>query len=245
VGYDLDGAAKIGKFVLVTNVLPSGAVSMDLEKQPTEMTVERGLIYETAGITGVAENILRYPAQLSEEREIARYAKATASATTDSLTTGEMKELASALARHTAKIYSAVVGGDDQFAILEKGEVQPATPEQPVFPAGEARVFPFGLITGVTLQGLPNGGGVLIANPVDGVGLYAHIRLIFGETVLDNGYYFSSEFEDQTIHYDGGITEFDESNKVTNCTLILGPHADRHPEFVAYLKSKFSWKAIR
>jgi hypothetical protein len=252
-GYDLDGTARLGKIVLSTSLLPNGIFSPVL-KQLTEKTVGREFIYEKAGIGGSAvENILTYPAQLADEPEIGRYAASKASDRGGSLTVSEMEALAKSLARHAAMVNRRYVsgfrrtlwpvGGRDQIAILEKGSIQKI--DQPTLSFEQRRVnmTPFGIITGITID--TNGTGAVTSYVPPGiVGLFLKMGFI-GDVLLDNGYYYEDDFRNGTLHYDGGLLGFDPSNRVTDCVLSLGPHADRHSADVQELIARFHWKAVQ
>jgi len=250
-GYDLDGAAKLGKLVISASLSTNGIFSPVI-KQLTQTSVGRELIYETAGIGSAAvSNILTYPAQFAEEPEIERYAKSKRLDNGSSLTTDEMDALAKSLVRHSALVNSHYVngkvwwpvGGSNQVAILRNGSVNKIEQGTLGFEPRRLNMKPFGISMGLTLS---NGGrpDIILSLVQPGlIGLYLKMQFV-GSVVLDNGYYFEDDFRNGTLYYSGGVLAFDRSNRITNCILKLGPHVDRKSPDVQKLLTEFSWNAV-
>lgn len=78
------------------------------------------------------------------------------------------------------------------------------------------------------------------------LGNYYRPGVFGGSTVvpLDGAYYFDNDFSNVFLKYDGGVFLFDQSNHVTDCVLVLGPHADRTSAAVKELIARFPWKAV-
>jgi hypothetical protein len=254
VGYDIDGTAKIGKLVLAPNLSPNGVVE-PVAKQLTEQTVGQELIYEKAGIGGAAvENILAYPAQLAEEPEIGRYARAKAADHGSSLIPAEMEALAKSLARHSALVNTIYVGnfqkmlpvgGRNQIAILGNRAVQEVDQATLSFEPRRLDMSPFSIIVGSRITATGNL-RMLIENRQPGR-LFLFLKSSFrgGRVLLAGVYYFEDEFSDATFYYDGGVLGFDPSNRVTDCVLSLGPHVDRRSAAIRELIARFPWKTVQ
>jgi len=256
-GYDTDGTAKIGKLVFIPSLSANGSFSPGI-KPVSEATVGRELKYEKAGIGGAAvENILEHPAQLADEPEIGMYARSEAADRGSSLTTAQMEALAKSLARHSALVNRAyvgdvrggfrkvfLVGGPDQIAIMERGAIQKL--DQPTLLSHQGRLeMPFTIIEHTRFQG--------DSVPPSVMDIHLFLSNVFrtnvfgGNTVvsLDGAYYFDNDFSNVTLNYDGGVFLFDQSNRVTDCVLSLGPHADRTSAVVQELIARFPWKTVQ
>jgi hypothetical protein len=251
-GYDTDGTAKIGRFKLSTH-LWNGVFSPMVEELKEE-TVGRELMYETAGLgSGAVEYVLSHPRRIKGEPEVARYAASKASQHGNSLTVAEMEALAKSLARLSAEFNSETyptsyflfraywpIGGDNQVAILEKGSVRNL--EQPRFQERKKQTS-FSILEGFVLDS--NGlTGTLVGPEPGSILLSVRNKYLGGLILLDNVYYFEDEFRNAMFAYDGGVLGFDPSNRVIDCTLSLGVHADRKSRYVRELIAGFPWKAV-
>ena len=76
------------------------------------------------------------------------------------------------------------------------------------------------------------------------LGLYLKSLFLGGAIHLDNTYYFGDIFKNATFFYDGGVLGFDESNRIIECDLRLGPHVDRNSAAVGELITGFPWKTV-
>jgi hypothetical protein len=250
-GYDSDGTAKIGKLVFTPSLSANGTF-YPVIKPAIEENVGRELMHETAGIGGAAvENILEYPGQLAGEPEIGTYATSLAKDHGSSLTITQMESLARSLAHHAASVNPYVslgnfrfrevllVGGPDQIAIMEKGVTQRV--EQPDVSSSNGMLeMPFSFIERSRFEG--------DSIPPNASTIELFLKNIFRgpmEVTLDAAYYFDNDFGNVTLYYDGGVILFDSSNRVTDCVLHLGPHADRQSAVVQELITRFPWKKVQ
>jgi hypothetical protein len=165
-----------------------------------------------------------------------------------------MEALAKSLANHSALVNSVYVssfrkvwpvGGRYQIAILEKGSIQKI--DQPTLSFEERRLDmpPFSIIVDSHITATGNL-RTLIENRQPGR-LFLFLKSSFrgGRVLLAGVHYFEDEFSDATFYYDGGVFGFDPSNRVTDCVLNLGPHADRKSAAVRELIARFRWKAAQ
>lgn len=240
-GYDNDGTARMAKVRLDTILFPAGNFETAYTLEHLQIVGEK-LVHETAGIGGpVAENILSYPAQFSEEKAINRYGMARSKDGASSLTLPEMAALASSLAHHGSTVYPNLIGGDDQVATLEKGKKAEVT--APFFPTRKIKKFGF-----QTYEHINIGGPMVIMQRPFGAGIFIDLRILcndFDHDVwLDGNFFFGVEFVGCTLHYNGYMMEFDPSSKVTYGTLRFGSRVDRSLPWVRTLESKFAPWAV-
>ncbi|MGA8153114.1 MAG: hypothetical protein WB952_19340 [Terriglobales bacterium] len=250
-GYDLDGTPKINKLTLTSDVSSSGYAKVNVSILPPKI-VRHDLEHETAGIGGdVAENILKEPQQFKEEKAISRYAVSLTDRS--SLTASEMRALASSLARHASNVYRIpdaqghfipLVGGSDQVAILNKGQIEDI--DQPDFfkPRPE-NIYEFGFIMGLNEDG---GGipGIALNRTTKGeIGLYLRMTFANGLVNLDRGYFYGDKFVNTSLFYRGGDVLGFQNNDVNGCTLILGPLVDHSLPAVQELLTKYHWKDVQ
>ena len=239
-GYDADGTPKVGQVSLNLRVENNGArlpVFHAEELEPIrERTVGKDLVWELGGQKTVARKMLSAAAleQISHDPAVADFANSYVANRGSTLTVEQMKKLAIALARYTADI-SPTVGGDNQVAILERGKI--TSFQQAPFPEQQPMRW-FNMVTGDFSHS---------NSAVDGDSIVV-IKSTFNEikqTVLDHNFFFSNDFVNSQIMYDGGPTRFDNTNQVKDCTLVLGPHANRDPEFLHHLTTDFKWKDVK
>lgn len=223
----------------------------------TETTIgRRALTHETAGIGGEAvEYILSHPKEITDDAEIAKYARSKVSDQGSSLTVVEMEALARSLARLSALFKSQTyampsvgfreywpVGGENQIAVLRGGTLQRL--EQPMFEPRKVNTTPVTIVAGIALNthGMP--GAITSFVSPGRLGLFLKMTFV-GPVYLDRGYYFEDDFRNGTLPYDGDVLGFDPSNRVIDCILSLGPQVDRKSPAVQELIARFPWKAVQ
>jgi hypothetical protein len=237
-GYDIDGKAKIRKFVLrpvvvhgVLNVVPEPA---------KERTVNGALQHESAGIAApTVERIMAQPHRFATQPAIGAYASRPDHGAT--LTTFEMQDLAKALGRYAAEAYPKYIDDNFQVAVLRKdkpidrsGFEEPRTPNMTNF-----HVFSGLSIDGVGVPGVEAFGRI----PPGTIVLFLKMDLKRVLVEMDNGIYTGDQFAKSVLTYDGGALRF-ENNKVEQCELVLGPHANQNPKAVSNLLKKYRWEKI-
>lgn len=228
-GFDNDGTPKIGKLMLGMTVQRNGIFS-SVDEMSEIQIVASHFAYYLAGQPDVARLILENPALRPNAPIVRKYAQAR-----DSLSLGELKELALFLSHETA-IGNPTVGGEDQIAVLSDRKVQSV--QQPTFAQPIAgSTFSLAVDTGdiggegelITMPGM-----ILIHSTVQNKARYP----------LDGKSFFRSEFLDSRLHYDGGLLRLDSSNSISRCVLVLGPNAKNNPQRVADLRRRFQWVRV-
>lgn len=238
-GYDTDGTPKLGKLILRTakeHGRDGQPIFSSVTENLQEVPVNNKLVYLTAGQDDVALGILKNPNDFRNDPTIRKYAELIATDEGSSLTLPEMKQLAEALVRYTEKKYPTV-GGPRQLSFLQSGKV--ISIEQPNFPKHSLPLPGFNLVVGNHFEG--RGGIVFGGQPI---GLFVKNYFRHDVRILDGHYFFGNEFVDSELRYDGGLTRFDRSNKVVGSTLVIGAHAEQHPDVVQYLKNNFPWQTV-
>jgi hypothetical protein len=228
-GYDTDGVPRIGQIAL--SMVPSGDTLNSEIREDSITQVGGNLVTKLAGLHDVAEQLLSDPSSAGNDPAFATYAESVQRDGGQSLTLAQMTEIASALARRTAQVYREV-GGADQVAILQDGHV--ARVVQASYPAPPTALH-FNLMVKGTFSG-PN------ALQIEG-STFLILRSSFSNDrrPLDGHFFYSDTFANSVLTYDGGGGYFDKNNKITNCLLILGPHAKRDDKEVRHLINHFQW----
>jgi len=210
-------------------------------------SIEEKLVCETAGIDDIARDILRNPHRYSDDPAVREYAQAMALNGGQTLTLRQLKDLAFAIMDRTSSTYREV-GGPRQIAVVEPGK--PISLDGPQFP-DQLPLPRFTLVSGGEVVGLGEGIGEFIGGPPPTAPsapwwlapwppAFCVVKCRVSRTSqrLDDIYFFENQFTDCVLRYDGGPTRFDRSNRLVNCKLELGPHADRRSTFVRELAAR-------
>jgi hypothetical protein len=100
------------------------------------------------------------------------------------------------------------------------------------------------MFSGIKIQTLP--GGLPNYRPYFyyGTGLYIRDSFDHVSVTLDSSFFAKNTLTDCDLFYDGSPFKFEQNNTVTNCSLLLGPHADVASPDVLSLMRNFLWKYI-
>ena len=235
-GYDDDLKPKIGRLsIRGTTVQVAGDSRIRAETwRLTTRAIEDDLTHELAGQPAIAAAVIKDPNKMRDPA-VQSYA---ASMTADhgrSLTLDKLVAFGDALVGVTARAVPSV-GGERQIAVLRGGRVQSL--RGPRFQRAKAPMT-FSLMSDSTIAG-----GRTAVAPGSSV---LFVRSVLRQTAvpLDGNYFFGSRLEDCEVRYDGGVTRLDTTNEVNNCTLVLGPQAQRGSARVQQLLGAFQWKLVK
>lgn len=233
-GYDLDGIAKIGKVDLFPDF---AGQSFQIPKEPAIVVVEERLAHTTAGMPDLAEQLLAHPETEPDDPVLARFALSKEVDLGQSLTIGEMKELALDLVKRTANIHREV-GGPNQIAVLRYGHVEAI--EQPDFPAQQnpSPVTGFGFDREMSFSGRRSH---VRAGPM----VCYDCKFQYMPVTLDNTFIVESTFSAVILTYDGGPFFLNGTNKIRNdSVLMLGPNVRIPSLSVRDLVLNFPWLRV-
>ncbi len=240
-GYDADGVARIGQVKLRT---VSDGFSMRTQLYESSiLEVGKQLVSKLGGMRDIAEQFLSHPVHTKDNSMLTNFATSLLQDSGESLTTSEMRTLASHLAKRTAEKYKWV-GGEDQVAVLQQGRI--VSFEQPAFPRLPESLIAFSLVADTHIQGPgPPMGPIMSEGPVvfaPGQSLLFR-RTKFGHVrrQLDGNYFFGCSFNNCILRYDGGPFHFDEDNQVVRTALILGPNVNIDDPRAKELLQNFPW----
>jgi hypothetical protein len=201
--------------------------------------------YSLAGMSDVAEKILRQPQDYPNEPIILKYAKLMATDGGKSLTLDDLRKIADYLKFISAFNHPAEVGDDSEVAVLSEGRV--ALFEQPVpnlpKPPQKASVhYEYNL----TFRGSREHPGAigLYVSPTAGE-LITNSHFSDVQQPLDNIIFSGTTFERCRLTYGGSpMTLFDETNVIVDSQLELGPAVGEENPFVVELKRRYPALAI-
>jgi 20S proteasome alpha/beta subunit len=236
-GYDSDGTPKIGFLNLKTTVKYDGEQKPILETHSDNILVDSvssQLSYRITGWYDVAQTLLTGTANDSNDFFLKQYADSLRKDRGASLSLKDMMAIADGVIDKTAQKHPEV-GGEHQVAILANGHILSVThASYPAPTTPPARL---------TLMMEPVAINDSIAFAGSG---FLCIRGHFEKTrvQLDGNYYYSSDFIDATVVYNGGPLNFPRSNHTLRSTLRLGPGANRKSREVQWLLKSFPWKQI-
>lgn len=230
-GYDIDGRPKIGKIILgmtrVEGFWRSNTDFIDISDVGTSLK------YVLGGQPDVAQRLLDDPSVKKGDATLDAYAVAQRENGGQSLAIQDMEKLAVTLARYTADVYPSV-GGRNQVAVLQGGRI--VSIQQQAFPDAP-KLFRFNLFEGNFLGAnsfnLGGTAAIFVKNTFEG-----------GHLELAGNYFFGNTFKDATVAYSGGLMDFDPSNKVENCVLVIGTGAKDDNREVRKLTHSFKWSRV-
>jgi hypothetical protein len=185
----------------------------------------------------VATQILRHPESKPNDIAINQFATSlTESDGGRSLTIEQMAELAKRLAYYTSQAYPEV-GGTNQIALLRKPGSMKI--EQPTFPEPSRPPVSFSLMVNSRVRGRNT------VNFDPGFTLVA-VRCSWDnvQRELDGNYYIGNDFTNSSLTYDGGSINLDDTNRVINSALVIGPHGILESDAVRRLTATFSWSQV-
>jgi hypothetical protein len=241
-GYNPDGSAEIAK---ISMTVDSSGSSTTIE-EASEVSVTAELVWKTAGIEDEAVAILKGTARPDGPEMSDAALKTLYSAKAESrgitLSVAQMTEIAKAVIRYSASAHSRAIGGEAQFAVLQKGKVSEVSQHEfspPPLPRYQNRLF-----SDVHFQTTP--GGLENYRPFGwyGTGLYVRSSFNHVSVTLDSGFFGQNTFTDCDVFYDGAPFEFEPNNTVENCSLLLGPRVDPQSPKVLSLVQNFHWKFV-
>jgi proteasome subunit B (beta)-like protein len=238
-GYDLHGKPKIGKVRLTLRwFLDTLKATV---KESTVENVSENLTWKLNGMPDVAERYLQHPELVRDDPDLNTYKDSMHLDGGSSLTTEQMVALAKRLAYYTA-LEHPEVGGNNQIARLTAPhslKIEPVHFDDPPLPIVNYHL---------ELQGhfVNNAGEITAMWPRGKHGIF--IRCSFSGTKqsqeLDGNYYIGSQFRDTVLAYDGGKVGFDNTNRVTNSVLVVGPLIRPDDATVRRLAQEFTWLRI-
>src|ERR1700719_4309363 len=243
-GFDNDEHAKIGSMELEATpvVLSSQRIRWEFREKiqlraagnPVDGCRMLGDVqYCAAGITDVADNIMRNPQPYARIPAVTRFLNA-GSDKNAQLSLGDLEALAVFLSTKTSDSYAAYVGGPNQIATLHDGKILEfeeayASPPAPM---------PVSLVMDNTMKGA-NGG---IEYPKGMTMIWIRDTIIGHQgLVLDGSIFLGTEIRDSIVTYAGGTTSFDSSNKVTNSELEMHTPVGSSSSFMHALSHDFPW----
>ena len=270
VGYDSDGLLKVAEITLQPAHIPSGVGFVNTDRPPSSnkpacaqnATVEQALdaasgqlavrvagktlFCEIAGVPDKAEELLAHPEELPQDEVLQGFARATRESQT--LSPGELRDLAIDLARQTEanekQNGKQRVGGAPNVAMLSEGRmVEEPTDQSPATYVSKE--------TGTALSGdqasdIAYDCGPTGKPPIDIMALRsAQLSVKHCSQTIDNVTYHDSSFIDSELTYLGARPLlFGNTNVVTGSILRLGPSVDLKREDVVHLVCGFPWKQV-
>lgn len=133
----------------------------------------------------------------------------------------------------------------NQVAILHKPSA--VVIDQPSFPVPQKPLFAFQLFVHVGFPPAPvvqmdaRVPSVFVRCPWDGNQNDASALFMRKAVHLDSNYFIGSIFSNVAVAYDGGLSYFDDSNRIVNSTLFIGPDVKRDDKAVQHLVKAFPW----
>jgi hypothetical protein len=239
-GYDLDGKPRIGKIglklVWFLDTLQSTV------EEATIANVPEGLTWKLSGMPDVAIRLLQHPELIADDPDLNRYKDSMHSDKGSSLTIENIVGLAKRLAHYTA-LEHPEVGGNNQIAVLtgpHSLKIEQAHFQDPPLPLVNFDLEVEGLFVG-------NVGNVAALRRVANHVIY--IRCSFSGMTqiqeLDDNFFIGNQFRNTVLTYNGGKVAFDDSNRVSDSILVVGPLIRPDDGTVRKLAQEFRWARIR
>ncbi|MFI5087844.1 MAG: hypothetical protein ACHP7I_05570 [Terriglobales bacterium] len=236
-GYDADGILRIGGYVLRTERAPGSTNFHAVREDDRPVTaVAPGLRAIFGGIRITGEGVMQALDDFPNDPILAKVAARKRMGTDSTLPLNDLIALATDLKGRTETLSRGKVGGPEQVAVLENGRARLVHGPTFSFQPPELHVY------AVLSHNEFYGGGVSVATDFPTPILYSNVFIRL-EQVLDNAVFSDNEFRGCVVRYNGGITKFDESNKLVDTVLVLGRGAARNP-YTRKLKS-LPWREIR
>jgi hypothetical protein len=197
------------------------------------LSVGNALVYETAGKDDIAREIFENPQLHREPPVLGVLAKAWTKDEGASLTTEEMRNVASEIKTETSNTYLGV-GGQDQVAFLTSGKVLRI--EQERIPQLRSPLE-FSVMERVNI----------FRSGTDSPFPTISIASSFTEcqVQLDSNYFFGDYFDKVNFLYDGGVFSLNEKeNSFNDIWLVLGPHVTADSPQVQDLVRRFNFARV-
>lgn len=251
VGYD-EKQRLITKTVIKSKVQNDILIS-DIDTDSSKF-IEIGdkFIFQSAGVEGVAEEILNNPEKYKAYPAMVNYAENLKKDNGNSLSTKEMKDIAETVLKIASTITVRKdgitfppIGGPSQLAVFENTHLQTTFPELRPSPPPPMKynLFTQPMIGGGRV-GFSSGGGAIVHGP-NTIMAYISGQFINTEIKIDNQHYFGNTIRHSIIYVNSANFSFTESNNIKDCLLIIGTKVDPNSPKVKALMSSFKWNEIR
>ncbi len=231
-GYDLDGTAKIGRITFRTSeqTLFSFMDDVSLDVMTEKLSLKLN------GMTDVADELLRHPESHPEDAVLAQYAGSKQSNEGSSMTVDQLVQLAKRLAFYTSQAHREV-GGPNQIAVLTGPHNVKL--DQQMFQVPTSSPFHFGVMVDSRFRG---------ANAIKfepGVHeLFVRCQWVGVRQELSGHLFIQNTFANSMLTYEGGRTNFGNSNQVINSVLVVAPLIRPDDETLKGLATAFKWLRI-